>query len=504
MNFPQQKQKTEQKIGVKLIPVFIFLFLAAVIFFADLWYIRTYGRINFDSILFTMTSNLSGTSSSLFWLYVLEGLLPALVVCGGLTAGAILLLRKGKIKVWTVSLILCTLSLGALVFSAFDSQLVEYLININSDETIYEAEYQDPDQVNISFPEEKRNLVYIILESMEVSFLSQSQGGALEHCLIPELYALAQENINFSHNSGVGGYRPSTGATWTIGSLVSQTAGIPLAPVTAEDEDERENYGSKETFLPGATTLTDILHDNGYYQALMVGSNAAFGDRSLYYSTHGIDKIYDIFTAAQDGIVEEDYDDGWWGMEDYHLFEYARQELTKISQQEQPFAFTMLTVDTHHVDGNPCPYCGEEYEEQYDNVISCSSRQVAAFVQWLQTQSFYENTTVVIVGDHCSMDARYFSRNVDETYTRRVYNCFINAAADTDSAKNREFCTLDLFPTTLASLGCTIEGNRLGLGTNLFSGEATLMEQWGYEKLCDALYSNRDYYATHFSVNNET
>ena len=499
MNSSQQSQKTGQKLSRWLIPVFIFLFLAMVILFADLWYIGTYGRINFDSILFTMTANLSGTSSTLFLLYLLEGLLPALAVTAALVYLSCRLLRRNKVKNWLVSTVLCVLSAGAIIFSAFDSQLVEYIININSDAKIYEEQYRDPRQTSVTFPQEKRNLVYIILESMEVSFSSTDKGGALEHDLMPELYALAQQNINFSQSDSVGGFRPSTGATWTIGSMVSQTAGIPLAPVSEEDEDEQEHYGSTDTFLPGVTTLMDILHENGYYQSLMVGSNAAFGDRSLYYSSHGVDKIYDIFTAPADGIVAQDYDDGWWGMEDYHLFDYAKQELTKIANREQPFAFTMLTVDTHHVDGNLCPYCGDEYEEQYDNVIACSSRQVSEFVAWLQAQDFYENTTVVIVGDHCSMDAGYFERNVAEDYVRHVYNCFLNAAVGTDHSKNRQFCTLDLFPTTLAALGCTIEGDRLGLGTNLFSGEPTLMEQWGYEELCAALFSNRDYYARHFT-----
>ena len=38
--------------------------------------------------------------------------------------------------------------------------------------------------------------------------------------------------------------------------------------------------------------------------------------------------------------------------------------------------------------------------EQYKNVISCSSKRVYAFVQWLKQQDFYENTTIIIAGGH--------------------------------------------------------------------------------------------------------
>ena len=39
-----------------------------------------------------------------------------------------------------------------------------------------------------------------------------------------------------------------------------------------------------------------------------------------------------------------------------------------------------------------------------------------------------------------------------------------------------------MFPTLLASIGVKIEGDRLGLGTNLFSGKPTLFEQNGEGK----------------------
>ena len=39
-----------------------------------------------------------------------------------------------------------------------------------------------------------------------------------------------------------------------------------------------------------------------------------------------------------------------------------------------------------------------------------------------------------------------------------------------------------MFPTILASIGVKIEGEKLGLGTNMFSGEKTLFEENGGEK----------------------
>lgn len=63
----------------------------------------------------------------------------------------------------------------------------------------------------------------------------------------------------------------------------------------------------------------------------------------------------------------------------------------------------------------------------------------------------------------------------------------INSPIQPQQEKNRSFTTMDMFPTTIASLGATIEGDRLGLGTNLFSGEQTLAEKLTFDQLNDDL-----------------
>ena len=229
----------------------------------------------------------------------------------------------------------------------------------------------------------------------------------------------------------------------------------------------------------------------------MVGSDADFGGRKTYFATHDVDRIYDLYTAREDGIVPPNYWE-WWGMEDLHLYTYAKQELTKLAQQDQPFAFTMLTVDTHHIGGYTCSKCGSDYEESYDNVYACASRQVMEFVQWIQDQSFYENTTIIITGDHFSMDKGYFNRNTEEGYVRHGYNCFINAPVTPVKTENRQFSALDMFPTTLAALGCTIEGDQLGFGVNLFSDKDTKIEEFGYSRFSEELQKRTDYYTENF------
>ena len=469
------------------------LLFAFLCFFSARWFVTVYGRIGFDSILYTLTASLGGTEAELLVQYCLQALLPCLLT----TALTVYLIffrprRYRKATPWLCIL----LALVLIGVAAFDCEFTDYLIDRLSETPLYETYYVDPDTVTISFPKEKRNLIYIMLESMETSYLSKEAGGAMEQNLIPELYQLADENICFSDNrTSVGGYHTTAGATWTIGSMVAQTAGIPLKTPT----EDVNKYGSQgEDFLPGVTSLTNILHGAGYHQTLMVGSDVRFGGRKAYFELHEMDEILDIYTARRDGIIPKDYF-VWWGMEDLYLFEYAKQRLTEISQKDQPFAFTMLTVDTHHVGGYQCALCQDSVSgETYDQSISCSSRQVADFVAWIQTQPFYEDTTIIIVGDHESMDNGYFERMVEPEYQRMMYNCFINPAATAKHVTNRQWTALDLFPTTLAAMGATIEGDRLGLGTNLFSNHITLCEKYGFEVFNEELSKSSDYYEANF------
>lgn len=502
-------KKAWPKIWSALLVVLVSLLviLAFLAFYSAKWYANTYGQLGFDSILYTLLSDLGGVESDLVNAYLRTALTPALYwsipICFLLffpfKKHITVRLFKKQIPLLpakrVIAFCLCFVIFFSLIIpAAINVELFEYIKYISSSSTIYQDEYVNPATASITFPEQKRNLIYIFLESMETTYFSKEQGGFLETSAAPELYNLAESNINFSPNDGVGGLFCSFGSSWTIGAMVAQTAGIPLKTPPGVDGNK---YGENEDFLPGVTSITDILHDNGYHQTLMVGSDPTFGGRQQYYTSHGLDSLYSIFTAWSEGFVAGDYYE-WWGIEDRLLFDYAKQKLPGIAAENQPFALTLLTTDTHHIDGYLCPDCIKTSDIQYENVISCSSRKVVEFVEWVQKQDFYENTTIIIVGDHLTMDNGYIQSVGAEEFDRRVYNCFINCAADPSSTRNRVAFTVDMFPTTLGALGCTIEGNRLGLGTNLFSDTPTLGEKLGSDKFNEELGKSSQYYTSNF------
>ncbi len=497
--FEFQTGKSKKYIVSRII-LAIALFTGFLGFFSAQWYDRIYGDVGAESVIFSVFAGVGGVQEGLVNSWLLSGLLPAVVVT---ILGAFIflfvpyILYRGRDEERfehsrKISALLAFVCFLTTFFTAFCSiGLDKWTANLFIKTNLYEEEYVEPESVSVTFPEKKRNLIYIYLESMETTFFSEEQGGVLEENAIPELYELASKNTNFSQNKSVGGGRSPYGTTWTIGAMLAQTAGIPMrAPVSVSATFSRN-------FYKGTTSINNILKNNGYNQAVMVGSDATYGGRKEYFLQHGVDAVYDIKAAYDDGVVPRGYFT-WWGMEDKYLFSYAKQKITQMADGDKPFAFTLLTVDTHHVAGYKCSECDDKFSEQYKNVLACSSRQVSAFVDWIKQQDFYDNTTIVITGDHPTMDYRFVKQNTEQTYTRRIYNCFINAVPSAEKSKNREFTSFDMFPTTLSAMGCKVEGERLGLGTNLFSGNKTLTEKYGFEHFESELAKRSDYYNLKF------
>ncbi len=504
------KHKTRKQARCSRALLMLGLLAGNLLFFLTIWMASKYDKVTLDQFIYQLKSSAAGANSSITNSAVIRvggfGVAATLLelvlykLCTGDVRQAIrqrgiyIRFRTTKFARF-VSRRALALTLAVLIFSmalfTVKLDLIQFVSAAATESEFIEDHYVDPSLAELTFPAEKRNLVYIFLESMENTFGETEAGGPIYDNFIPELTQLAAENVNFSNDDGLGGALSFSGTTWTAAAMVTQTSGLNVqVPL------EAEYFGGENGYMPGVVTLGEILEDQGYNQTLLVGSDAQFGGREAYFTEHGNYNIVDTKALKDRGWLPADYN-VWWGFEDAKLFGAAKLELAALAAKGEPFNFTMLTCDTHFPDGYHCQLCRDEYPEQYPTVARCSSRMVYDFILWIQQQPFYENTTIVISGDHLTMDPD-FMQEVDENYQRTIYNCIINAPLEPVQEKNREFGTYDLFPTTLAALGVQIEGDRLGLGTNLFSGKQTLCEMYGFEALDWELQKRSEFYNTRF------
>ena len=490
----------------KLIPSIVIVICLLIAFGATVtieWLYDTFGHLSMDEIIFHIKVPMEGTNTDIVWTFAKQCLwkvtIPTTIIAFTLIYPMIKDLkiiqkintseRKRTIFVsLCISILILIVSINKIVES---TDITEYIANQNNDSKFIADEYIKPEKTNIEFPEQKRNLIYIFLESMETTYYSKEDGGLSEKDLIPEISKLAKENLNFSDTNQIGGAYTLYGTTWTVGAMSAQTAGVPL-----KLSIEHNSMSEYSIFLEGAYSIGEILQENGYHNFLLLGSDAVFGGRKNLFEQHGNYEIWDVESAMSESKISEKV---WWGYNDKQLFEFAKEKILNLSKQQEPFNFTMLTADTHFPDGYKCSDCKEKWDEQYKNVISCSSEKVGEFIEWIKKQDFYENTTIVISGDHLTMQSDFFNLEEGQDYEKKVVNLIINPAVEPQNT-NRIYSTFDLYPTTLAALGVKIEGDRLALGTNLFSNEETLIEKYGLEYVNNELMKTSKFYNNNILV----
>ena len=487
-----EKKNRKRVFAIVISILWVIVLLAlSILTLAERWLISSYGLLSADKIIYHINAPLEGANMDVAWKFILLYLLPGMLMLSTIVFLVVLFRKKKNISICIVTassfaiLLVFILSMidlekrtGLISYVASEITGVE---NVDENTELIQREYHDVSEVSLEFPKKKRNLIYIYLESMEMTWADEKNGGTFEKNVIPELTVLGEEYEDFSGEyEGLNGAYSLPCTDWTMAGMFAQSSGMPL-------KMPLENIDMDTGLFPSLRTMGDILADEGYRQVLFLGSDAEFGGREVFYTTHGFFEMHDYDYAVRKGWIPSDYC-VWWGYEDQKLFEFAKEDLNELASGNQPFHFVMLTADTHSEDGYVCEQCRDDFgDNQYANVYACSDRQVSDFVKWCTEQEFWENTTMVICGDHKTMDSD-FCKDISSDYQRKTYTVIINGQAKNKKKDiKREYSTLDLFPTTLAAMGVKISDNQLGIGVNLYSGEPTIIEKYGLEECKKAL-----------------
>ena len=139
------------------------------------------------------------------------------------------------------------------------------------------------------------------------------------------------------------------------------------------------------------------------------------------------------------------------------------------------------------------------------DAIRLSSKMTLEFIDWAKRQSWYKDTVILIAGDHPWQDAPTspFTKLAKSGSTREIYNVFLNSPylpAGKVLQPAGGYTPMDVAPTILASLGIaftstmpdgTVSHSRIGLGTNLLSGEPTLFSTVGIKPYEEELLNKR-------------
>ena len=184
---------------------------------------ESFGNVSFGTMLYHMNTDLTGTNLSTFsQVFITLAVILAVTAIAAVVLD--LILRKlGRHRGFSWFLIclgiVLTCHAGDRLYVHFDVE--QYLANSKSMSSIYEDYYVDAREVQLNFPEQKRNLIYIFLESMETTYADVEHGGAAtEANYIPELTEFAGEGFDFSGEDALNGFYMVPGADFTAGAMV--------------------------------------------------------------------------------------------------------------------------------------------------------------------------------------------------------------------------------------------------------------------------------------------
>lgn len=365
------------------------------------------------------------------------------------------------LNIWKRLVVAVILSLAVAYFSGF----IDYNIYSKTTSRLYEERYVHPKDIEVKFEDNKRNLIVIYLESFEHYFQNAEYYG---DNLIVNL-ANYQKEGQYSAN-----HLSLEGTDYSIASIVTSLCGIPY-----RFSPKRDIWKSK-FFLPQAVCMPEILKDNGYQTAFIKAADITFTDANLFLLQHGFDEAIGVDEIKKyypkDGF-EEKHIGSFGGVTDRTLFDFAKKKIDMFDD-DKPFMLGLFSLDTHMPDYHLDESCEEKFGDLRD-VFKCTDKAVYEFVEWFKTTKYYENTTILIMGDHL-LPVRIEGQ---VNAKRGIYNVFLNLPSELKFDVNKKFALFDLAPSILESVGAKIKPRALGLGRTLFGDEVSLIEEIGERKL---------------------
>lgn len=476
---------------LKILNIFI-LILSSFIIVASFYVDYALAGTEFETTIFYSISDLNNADMSIVYEAFCEGI-PIVIVLSIIILFCFYDIKNTKINKsldkyihinkhkWLYTIIYSMIAFILLIQSV---KIPRYIYDMSQKSDLIEKEYITPKKESVEFNDNKRNLIIITVESLEYSFFTKKQNGIWDYDLIPELYDLLQEEDTTTFNSKKGMYMLH-GTSYTSSSVVANTSGVPI-------KIGLDRYGyTGNNFMKGNYALGDLLKDNGYTNEIISGAKTSYGGLDYYYNEHGKFKIIDPDTLDKYGYKLKEDDYGRWGFNDKYLFELGKERADNLAKEDKPFNLELLTIDTHYNDGFVGNYSETKYKKQYENAYATTSKLIVDYINYIRNQPYYENTTIIVMGDHLTMQSNFLN---DKMFNdRTIYFCIINSDKEKQK-KDRIFTAIDTYPTILSSIGGIIEEDRLGLGVNLYSDKQTLAEKYGVKQLDKELRKKSEYY----------
>lgn len=230
----------------------------------------------------------------------------------------------------------------------------------------------DPNKTEKVLTHNRPHVILLLLESFSANPI-----GALGNSLglTPHIDSLVNEGLLFEQTYA-NSFRTDRG-------MASILSAFPAQPKTSIIK-----YPAKCQSLP---SIARSLSANGYTTHMLYGGDINFAGMRSYLTATGYRRIVDL--SSFDAIHRLSK----WGVPDEITLEYlAKDYLEQCRQSNKPVFYTMLTLSSHE----PFDVPTKRNENPYLNSIAYTDEALGHFVSQLKRSSEWENTLLILIGDH--------------------------------------------------------------------------------------------------------
>jgi lipoteichoic acid synthase len=229
-----------------------------------------------------------------------------------------------------------------------------------------------------------KNLIIVQVEALQGFVIGREINGRE---ITPNLNRLAQNSIYFNNF-----YHQVAGGNTSDAEFLCNTSLYPASEGAVYFRYPTNTYYS----------LPKILKEQGYDSYAFHAYTPSFWNRTEMYKSIG----FDTFINYNDYEIDEFAGWGGWALSDRS---FLRQSLDKINN-DRPFYGFFITLSSHHPfdyfdensDFDPGKYKGT-YLGNYFSAINYVDECIGGFIQNLKDRGMYDNTLLVIFGDHSAL-----------------------------------------------------------------------------------------------------
>lgn len=397
----------------KVKAVLIANFIISVIFFIDaMYYSHFYTLVPVHSIyqigqLGPVSNSIFALIKPLYFLFFVDSLIALIYLRRDkIIPGETSKKQKKSLLVYLVVLILLVtgMNLGTAMntegyFTPHNSGVINYhLYDIASfiDKTTLNVEQVqalmkniDSEKIGKNYHElaKGRNVIVIQAESVQNFVINATVNGEPITPVLNEL--IGNESIYFDRYYEQVGWGNTSDA-----EFISHNGFYPSKRIFSYKAYEKNEF----------VTLPTSLKEKGYSSIVFHGNYANFWNRDVVYPAQGLD----TYISLEDFKVDEEIG---IGLSDGSMF---RQSVDFLKELPQPFYSFYITLTSHHPFDLPEEYkvieMGPKYQdtvlEKYIQTVNYLDAQIGEFIELLKLEGLYDDSMIVIYGDHKGLDMR--------------------------------------------------------------------------------------------------